>query len=187
MAPNAQDLGAQLSEIKASGADSLFIVTEVEQLALVLKQAYALQLPQKLISASASSSPDQIIEDAGPTASSGVYTIVAFAPWFHEMWPNPSLTQSFVDEWKKRGYVFAGITEGFRGYDGIRVIAAAIKKAGKAEPEAIQAALWAVQVPGINATYKFEKQGPKGAESGQSAANVYLVEMKDGKVINPQR
>lgn len=186
MAPNAQDLGAQLSNIKGSGADSLFVVTEVEQLVLVLKQASTLQLPQKIISASASSSPDQIIEDAGARASNGVYSIVAFAPWFSEMWPNPGLAKSFVSEWKKRGYVFAGITEGFRGYDGIMAIAAAIKEAGKAEPQAIQQAFWKIRVPGINTNYKFNKQGPAGAESGQAEANVYLIEMKDGKVVNPK-
>jgi branched-chain amino acid transport system substrate-binding protein len=186
MAPNAQDLSAQLAKIKSSDADSLFIVTEVEQIALILKQAHTLKLPQKIISASASSSPDQIIEEAGATASSGAYSIVAFAPWFPEMWPNPDIAKGLVAEWKKRGYVFAGITEGFRGYDGIRTIVAAIKKAGKAEPDAIRKAFWEIQVPGVNTTYTFEKLGPEGSESGQSKANVYLIQMKDGKVINPK-
>ncbi len=186
MAPSDQDLSAQLSKIKASGGDSLFVVTEVEQLALILKQARSLQLPQRIISASASSSPDQIMEEAGAEASNGVYSIVCFTPWFEKNWPNPKLAQSFIAEWKRRGYVFAGITEGFRGYDGIRVIAAAIKKAGKAEPEAIQKAFWQVQVPGVNTTYKFAKVGDAGAvDSAQSNANVYLIEMKGGKVVEP--
>lgn len=186
MSPNDQDMSAQLSKIKASGADSLFVVTEVEQLALVLKQAHTMQLPQKIISASASSSPDQIIEEAGPAASDGVYSIVCFTPWFESNWPNKKLAKDFVAEWKKRGYVFAGITEGFRGYDGIQVIAAAIKKAGKADPKAIQQAFWQVQVPGVNATYKFAKVGSPGEDdSAQSNANVYLIEMKGGKVVEP--
>jgi branched-chain amino acid transport system substrate-binding protein len=185
MSASDQDMSAQLSKIKASGADSLFVVTEVEQLALILKQARSLQLPQKIISASASSSPDQIIEEAGADASNGVYSIVCFTPWFAKNWPNPKLAQDFIAEWKKRGYVFAGITEGFRGYDGIRVIAAAIKQAGKAEPRAIQRAFWQVRVPGVNTTYKFAKVGMGADASGQSNANVYLIEMKGGKVIEP--
>jgi len=186
MSPSDQDMSAQLSKIKASGADSLFVVTEVEQLALVLKQAHTMQLPQKIISASASSSPDQIIEEAGPAASDGVYSIVCFTPWFTDNWPNPKLAKDFVAEWKKRDYVFAGITEGFRGYDGIQVIAAAIKKAGKADPKAIQQAFWQIQVPGVNATYKFAKVGSPGEDdSAQSNANVYLIEMKGGKVVEP--
>jgi hypothetical protein len=38
----------------------------------------------------------------------------------------------------------------------------------------------------VNTTYTFEKLGPEGSESGQSKANVYLIQMKDGKVINPK-
>ena len=47
----------------------------------------------------------------------------------------------YKEELVQRGYNFAGLTEGFRGYDGIMTIAAAIEKGGKAEPEAIREAL----------------------------------------------
>ncbi|MBI2178181.1 MAG: ABC transporter substrate-binding protein, partial [Candidatus Tectomicrobia bacterium] len=93
--------------------------------------------------------------------------------------------KEFVAEWKKRGYNFAGLTEGFRGYDGIMTIAAAIQKAGKADPKAIQAALWGVQVQGVNGPIKFFKQGPKGRESGQSQPNVFIVQIDGGKVAVP--
>ena len=111
MEASAQDLGAQLSKIKASGADTLFITTEVEQLILILKQAFALQLPQKIIVASASSSPDQLIQQAGVPATNGTYYTLFFAPWFPELAPNPEVVEKFIAEWKKRGYIFAGLTE----------------------------------------------------------------------------
>ena len=57
-----------------------------------------------------------------------------------------------------------GLTEGFRGHDGIMTIAAAIKAAGKAEPKAIQKALWGVKVKGVNGNIAFIKQGPAGKE-----------------------
>jgi branched-chain amino acid transport system substrate-binding protein len=179
-----QDMGAQLSKIKASDADTLFITTEVEQLVLILKQAYALKLPQRIIVASASSSPDQVIQQAG-AAANGTYYTLFFAPWFPEMSPNPDVAQRFVAEWKKRGHVFAGLTEGHRGYDGIMTIAAAITLAGKAEPKAIRDALWNVTVPGINSTIRFNKEGPPGQESGQNMANVYVVEIKNGQIVKP--
>jgi branched-chain amino acid transport system substrate-binding protein len=179
-----QDMGAQLSKIKASGADTMFITTEVEQLVLTLKQAYALKLPQRIIVASASSSPDQVIQQAG-AAANGTYYTLFFAPWFPEMSPNPEVAQQFVAEWKRRGHVFAGLTEGHRGYDGITTIATAIKLAGKAEPKAIRDALWNVTVPGINSTIHFNKEGPAGQESGQNTANVYVVEIKDGQIVKP--
>ncbi len=184
MAPNAQDMNAQLSKIKSSDADTLFITTEVEQITLILKQAYALKLPQRIIIASASSSPDQLIQQAG-AAANGIYCILFFAPWFPDMAVNPKLVESFVTEWKKRGYPFAGLTEGHRGYDGISTVAAAIKLAGKAQPAAIRDALWKVHVKGLNSDISFVKQGPKGRESGQNLANVYVIQIKDGKVAEP--
>ena len=75
------------------------------------------------------------------------------------------------------------MTEGFRGWDGLNVIAAAIKAAGKAEPEAISKALWDVKVNGINGDISFIKQGPAGKESAQNVPSVYLVKIDNGKVI----
>ncbi|RUZ71007.1 ABC transporter substrate-binding protein, partial [Mesorhizobium sp. M7A.F.Ca.US.006.01.1.1] len=75
---------------------------------------------------------------------------------------------------------------GFRGYDGIKTIAAAIERAGKAEPDAIRQALWDVKVKGAGSDIAFEKEGPAGKESGQSHPRVYLVKIEGGKVITPQ-
>jgi branched-chain amino acid transport system substrate-binding protein len=181
MDAKATDMSAQLAKIKASGADTLFVTTGVEQLTLVLKQAKEQQIKAKIITTGGSSSPDQLIEQAGEAAN-GSYHLLFFAPWFPETAPNPDIATKFVEEWKKRGFNFAGLTEGFRGYDGIMTIAAAIEKAGKAEPKAIQAALWETKVKGVNGDIAFVKQGPEGKESGQNQPNVYVVTIKDGKV-----
>ena len=85
-------------------------------------------------------------------------------------------------EWRKRGYNFAGLTEGFRGYDGIHTIAAAIDKAGKVDSEAIRLALWQTQLTGVNGKIAFKKEGPAGKESGQSVPTVYMVKIDGGKV-----
>ena len=83
------------------------------------------------------------------------------------------------------GRLFAGLTEGFRGYDGIMTIAAGLKAAGKASPKAIQKALWGVKVKGVNGNISFIKQGPKGRESAQNVPNIYVVTIKNGKVALP--
>ena len=181
MDASAQDLNAQLSKIKSSDADTLFITTAVEQLTLVLKQAHALGLKRQIITTGGSQSPDQLIEQAG-VAANGSYHLLFFPPWFPEASPNPALAKTFVAEWRKRGYNFAGLTEGFRGYDGIYTIAAAITKAGKAEPEAIRAALWSTELTGVNGKIAFMKEGPSGKESGQSTPAVYVVKIDNGKV-----
>jgi branched-chain amino acid transport system substrate-binding protein len=186
MDPTAQDMSAQLAKLKNSGADALLLVTEVQQLVLILKQSQSLRMPQKIIVASASSSPDQVIAEAG-NAANNVAVTVAFAPWFPELSNNPKVAGAFVAEWNKRGLPAPGLTEGFRGYDGIKTIAAAIKDAGKAEPAAIRDALWKVKLEGVTDNIFFEKQGPAGHESGQAPATVCVVGIKDGKIDKQKR
>jgi branched-chain amino acid transport system substrate-binding protein len=181
MDASAQDLNAQLSKIRSSDADTLFVTTAVEQLTLVLRQAHALGLKRQIITTGGSQSPDQLIEQAG-AAANGSYHLLFFPPWFPEAAPNPGLAKAFVEEWKKRNYPFAGLTEGFRGYDGIQTIAAAITKAGKPDAEAIRQALWQTQITGLNGKIAFTKAGPAGKESGQSIPAVYVVKIDNGKV-----
>jgi branched-chain amino acid transport system substrate-binding protein len=182
MDPAAQDMSAQLAKIKASDADTLFVTTGVEQLTLVLKQARALGLEDQIITTGGSQAPDQLIEQAGGAAD-GSFHLVFFTPWFPDAAENPEIAEKFVAEWERRGHNFAGLTEGFRGYDGIMTIAAAIEAAGEAEPEAIREALWSVEVHGVNGDIKFIKQGPEGNESGQNVPNVYVIKIEDGEVV----
>ena len=181
MDPAATDFSAQLAKIKASGSDTLFVTTAVEQLTLILKQAKEQQLTVRVISCGGSNSPDQIIAQAGAAAEGSLHTAF-FPPWFPEVTKNPDVSKRYMDEWKKRGNNVGGLTEGFRGYDAVYVAVAAIKAAGKAEPEAVRQALWNVHVKGVYGDITFTKQGPSGKESGQNVPSVYLVEIKGGKV-----
>jgi branched-chain amino acid transport system substrate-binding protein len=92
------------------------------------------------------------------------------------------LAKIFVDAWTAKKYEFPGLTEGFRGFDGILTIVEAIKVAGKTDSESIRSALWKVKLRGVNGDIAFAKEGPAGKESGQNAPNVYVVQLKDGAV-----
>jgi len=181
MDPKATDFSAQLAKIKASGSDTLFVTTAVEQITLILKQAKEQQLKARIITTGGSNSPDQLIQQAGDAAN-GSFHLVFFTPWFPEAVKNPDLAKKFVAEWNARKYAAGGLTEGFRGWDGINTIVAAIKAAGKAEPQAIQKAMWNVKVKGINGDIAFIKQGPAGNESAQNVPSVYVVKIENGKV-----
>jgi branched-chain amino acid transport system substrate-binding protein len=181
MDQGAQDMSAQLAKIKGSDSETVIVTTAVDQLTLIFKQAAALGLKKRVITTGGSQNPDQIIAQAG-AAANGTMHLTTFLPWFPEKTPNPEATSYFISEWKKRGFDFAGCTESFRGYDGIRTAAAAIEKAGKAEPAAIKAAMWDIKVKGLNGDIVFRKSGPEGKESGQSQPNVYLIEINDGKI-----
>ena len=180
----ATDMSAQITKIKGTGGDTLFLTTAVEQITLVLKQAQEQRLTRKVITTGGSSSPSQLIKQAG-AAADGTYHIVFFMPWFPEAMPDGKLAKAFVDEWTKRGHPFEGLTEGFRGHDGIVTIAEAAKIAGKDEPKAIREAMWKVNIVGVNGPIAFEKDGPAGKESGQSKPSIFVVQIKDGKVTLP--
>src|SRR5713101_1397454 len=180
----ATDMNAQITKIKADNADTLFITTAVEQITLVLKQAQDQRLTRKIITTGGSSAPGQLIKQAG-AAAEGTYHIVFFMPWFPEAMPDGRLAKAFVDEWTKRGHPFDGLTEGFRGHDGVATAVEAIKVAGKPDPKAVRDALWNVKLMGVNGPIKFEKDGPAGKESGQSKPSIFVVQIRDGKVALP--
>ena len=180
----ATDMNAQITKIKADAADTLFLTTSVEQITLVLKQAQEQRLRAKVITTGGSSSPSQLVKQAGPAAE-GTYHILFFLPWFPEAMPDGKLAKAFVDEWAKRGHPFEGLTEGFRGHDGVATAAEALKLAGKPDPKAVRDALWQVNIMGVNGPIKFEKDGPAGKESGQSKPSIFIVQIKDGKIALP--
>ncbi|HET9488693.1 MAG TPA: ABC transporter substrate-binding protein [Methylomirabilota bacterium] len=180
----ATDMNAQITKIKGLPGDTLFLTTGVEQITLVLKQAQEQRLQRKIITTGGSSAPNQLIKQAG-AAADGTYHILFFLPWFPEAMPAGKLAKAFVDEWNKRGHPFEGLTEGFRGHDGIATIAEAVRIAGKAEPKAIREALWKVGITGLNGPIRFAKDGPAGKESGQSKPSIFIVEIKNGKVALP--
>ena len=180
MTPEATDLSAQLASIKQSGGDTLMVTTGVEQITLIIKQAAEQRLTHRMLT-TGGSFPDQLLTQAGPPGFSSNH-ILFYAPWFPEKAKYPDVAKTYADEWTKRKLEFAGLTEGFRGYDGIMTIAEAIKIAGKAEPQAIRDALWKTKLKGVNGDIAFIKDGPAGNESGQNVPNVYIVQLKDGKV-----
>lgn len=182
MDPKATDFSAQLAKIKASGGDTLFVTTAVEQITLLLKQANDLQLKTRIITTGGSSSPDQLIEQAGAAANGSMH-LVFFTPWFPEAVKNPEIAKKFVALWNEKKYNAGGLTEGFRGWDGIHTIAAAIEAAGSTDAAAITKALWNVKVKGVNGDIAFIKQGPAGKESAQNVPSVYLVKIEGGKVV----
>ena len=185
MEQSATDMNAQITKIKTTGGDTLFLTTAVEQITLVLKQAQEQRLSRKIVTTGGSSSPTQLIKQAG-AAAEGTYHIVFFMPWFPESMPDGKLAKAFVDEWAKRGNPFEGLTEGFRGHDGIVTIAEAVKVAGKDDPKAVRDALWRVNLTGVNGPIHFEKDGPAGKESGQSKPSIFIVQIRDGKVALPE-
>jgi branched-chain amino acid transport system substrate-binding protein len=184
MDQSAQDMSAQLAKIKESDADTLIITAAVDQLTLVFKQAAALGLKKQFITTGGSQNPDELIDQAG-AAVNGTIHLSTFAPWVPESTSHPDRTRKFIEEWKKRGFQFAGVTESYRGYDGIRTWLPRSKRPGRRSPKPF-GAFWQIQVDGLNGQIEFTRSGPAGMESRQSIPNVYLIRIEAGKVVVPQ-
>ena len=167
MDPKATDFSAQLAKIKASGGDTLFVTTAVEQITLILKQAREQQLKARIITTGGSNSPDQLIQQAGDAANGSLH-LVFFTPWFPEAVKNPDVARKFVAEWNARKYPWAALPRASAAGTASRRSSRPSRRQGKAEPQAIQKALWNVKVKGINGDIAFIKQGPAGKESGQN-------------------
>ncbi len=179
MTPEATDLAAQLTALKQSDSDTVFVTTGVEQLTLALRQAVEQRLGKRIVT-TGGGFPDQLINNPLPAGNESFH-ILFYAPWFPERAPHPALARTYTEEWNKKGWEFAGLTEGFRGYDAMLTVVAALRLAGKPEAEAIRAALWNVRIPGVNGDIAFVKEGPAGQESGQNRPNVSVLKLSEGK------
>lgn len=180
MSPDATDLSAQLAALRETGSDTLIVTSGVEQLTLAIRQASEQRLKQRIIT-TGGSFPEPLIENPGPKGYVSTH-LLFFSPWTADKALHPEIAKAYMDGWKQKGYPFPGLTEGFRGYDAVLTVADAIKRAGKAEPEAIRQALWETKVAGVNGDVSFIKDGPAGKESGQNEPNIYIVQLKDGVV-----
>lgn len=180
IAPDAVDLSAQLASLKDSAGDTLIMTSGVEQLTLGIRQAAEQQLPQRIVT-TGGSFPEPLLESPGPSGYVSTH-LLFFSPWTPGDAVYPEIATEFVDAWNEAGYSFAGLSEGFRGYDGIMTIAAGIEGAGSVDSDEIREALWDVQIKGVNGDISFFKDGPEGKESGQNEPNVYIVQLKDGEV-----
>ena len=180
IAPSTVDLSAQLSALKDTGSDTLIMTSGVEQITLGIRQAADQQLSQRIVT-TGGSFPEPLLESPGPEGYTSTH-LLFFSPWTPESAVYPEVAEKFVNAWNEAGYSFPGLSEGFRGYDGIMTIAAAIEGAGSTDSDAIRKALWDVQVKGVNGDIAFFKDGLVDKPSGQNEPNVYVVQLADGKV-----
>lgn len=170
------DFYAPLTKFKAAGLDSVVITDDVPKITKMLQQMNDLGYHPKVLTTGGSNFPDALIQLAGgPQVVNGTYHIVFWNPYDHGVTGSPELSKYLVDEWKRRGLPWIGITEGMRGFDGIHVIAKAIEMAGEPESRKIHEALRKVDMKTLYGHVKFDK-------NGQSYPNVMLVQVVEGKI-----
>ncbi len=174
---DATEFLTQLTKIKNSDADSIYIVTDQAQTALILKQHKQLGMKQKVLTSSGSI-PEGLVELAGKEAAEGTYMLVYFTPWFPELTKIHREAKWFVDEYLKRGNSPKGFGECYRGFDGLRAMKAALEIAKTTDKEKVREAFHKVDTWGLTGRIKFD-------EFGQSTPNIYVIQVKDGKPFMP--
>ena len=166
-----QDFTAQLTELISKKPDIVFLPAYFAEGAIVLKQAKELGATFRFMGGDAMDNPE-VVTLGGDAVEGFMHTTFAYDPSMKDM--NP-VAQKFTELWKaaypdKDPNVNAAL-----GYDSYILIIDAIKRAGSAEPEAIQKALAETKdIPTVtgmttmNATHDAEKE-------------LGIVEIREGK------
>jgi branched-chain amino acid transport system substrate-binding protein len=146
----ATDFKTELLKIKASQPEAIFCPAYTE-IAIILKQARELGMTQRFLASIPFENPD-ILKAAGNAAEGVVYP--------HHFDPDSSdplvrkYQQKYIAKYKRKSEGFAALA-----YDGIRIIAAVLKKCGT-DSICIKEALYKVRnFPGVTGPTSFDDHG----------------------------
>jgi len=179
--PEGHDFSAPARQDQGICSDTLFVTTAVEQITLILKQAKDSSSTARIITTGGSNSPDQLIQQAGDAANGSLH-LVFFTPWFTDAVKKPRRRQQVRRGVDEKKYPVGGLTEGFRGWDGIHVIVEAIKAAREARGRGHRQGALGRQGEGHQRDIAFIKQGPAGKESAQNTPACTWSRSDAGKV-----
>ena len=168
-----QDFTAQLTELIAKNPDVVFMPAYFAEGAIIMKQARELGAKFRLMGGDAMDNPDTV-KLGGKAVEGFLHTTFPYDPTMTNM---SEEAKRFTEAWKKAYPDKDTNVNGALGYNCYFLILDAIKRAGKAEPEAIAKALAeTVELPtalgklSINETHDAEM--PVG-----------IIEYKDGKRV----
>lgn len=169
--PDERDFFSVLTKVRSAQPDAIYIAGLMDAGAQIIKQSAELGIDSQIVG-SGSMMSDKLIELAGP-ASEGF----AVSSMFEPSTPNEfgaAFTERFRAKFNKEPDVYSAL-----GYDSMNVLIEAVRRAGVAEGEAIQAELKQMtDFPLV--------QGPAGTvadfdEQGSVAFKIGLAIVRDGK------
>src|SRR5699024_1759286 len=146
------DYKAQLSKIKQADPDLVLASALYNEGAVIMKQARSMGIDVPFVGGNGFNSP-QVIEIAGEDADG----LVVATPWFTEA--DDEKVQSFVEKYKEE---FGKTPDQFaaQAYDGLYIMADALKRAGEADHDKLREALLDTQdFEGILGSMSFDEEG----------------------------
>jgi branched-chain amino acid transport system substrate-binding protein len=164
------DFSAQLTKIKALKPDAVGISALVEPTSGVLLQARQLGFGKEtlFIGGNGSNSP-KLGEIAGAAADG----LIVGSPWF--IAKPDAVNQKFVADFRKK---YSRDPDQFaaQAYDAMKIVAAAIDRAGAADPTKVRDALTQTKFSGVMGPFAFTP-----GRDPASAEGVVVLEMQSGK------
>ena len=176
-----QSFSTFVTKAKASGADTWVVTTDVGQIALLLKEAKGQGADAAIVTAGGSNNPLQVMELAREAAADNTYANVFF-PWFDtSLAADPEDAEAFSQAWDEAGHELGENTEGVRGYQAIKVLAAAFEDVeDPADRTQVRDALSEVELAG--AAYGNISFGAWHDLENQVLPPVFLVRTTGGEV-----
>jgi branched-chain amino acid transport system substrate-binding protein len=176
-----QDFSNQVTKSKRSGADTIITITDVGQIAVILKEMRAQGVDAKVLTSGGSNNPEEVIRLAGARAAEDHYAAVYFPFFDPALSESPTEAKAFMKTWRAEGHERGELPEAARGYDAVHVVADALGRASDpTSAEAIKEALGSTSGKGIIfGDMKFQDWN---ALKQQNSPPVFLVRATDGKV-----
>jgi branched-chain amino acid transport system substrate-binding protein len=166
------DFSAQLTKIKALKPDAVGISALVEPISGVLLQARQLGFGKEtlFIGGNGANSP-KLGEIAGVAADG----MIVGSPWF--IGKPDAVNQKFVADFRKK-YNRDPDQFAAQAYDAMKIVAAAIDRAGAADPVKLRDALTQTSFSGVMGPFAFTP-----GRDPASAEGVVVLEMQGGKFV----
>ena len=164
------DFSAQLTKIKGLKPDAVGVSALVEPVSGVLLQARQLGFGKETLFVGGNGSNSPKLGEIAGVAADG---LIVGSPWFVAKTAddNPAFVSAFKARFNKDPDQFAA-----QAYDAMKIMAAAIDRAGEAEPEKLRDALAKTDFKGVMGPFKFTDRRDPGTTAG-----VVVLVMKGGK------
>ena len=147
------DFRTQLTKVKATNPDLIFMPGYLKEMATMLRQAKELGISGPFLSISTFFDP-KILELAGNAADGVMFSAPAFDPG-----SDSADIQTFVNSFRAKYGQEPDILAAY-GYDVVMIAAKALRQAGDLDPASIKTALYSIQgYPGITGQTTFDANG----------------------------
>jgi len=156
--PGETNFSPTLTKIKGSGADSIVITSDVTTVSNIIKQSYELGLKDLTRIVTSGNPAEAIIPLAGAQASEGMLVQnywVPYAPAPGQEEASKKFQEAYESQYKNR----AADKYAVSGYDAVKLVAAAVEKAGSDDPAKIRDALKTIKMPALQGVIEFDAQG----------------------------